>query len=67
MQRLQSYYAREGCSPDVVANDVLQAVKTGKTLVLSGPYASLAFHLKRISRRLLQKVTLGNARKAGYL
>jgi len=67
LQRLQNYYAREGCSPDVVANDVLQAVKTGKTLVLSGPYARLTFHLKRISRRLLQKVMLGSARKLGYL
>lgn len=67
LQRLQNYYAREGCSPDVVADDVLQAVKTGKTLVLSGPYARLTFHLKRISRRLLQKVMLGSARKLGYL
>ncbi|WP_172152045.1 SDR family NAD(P)-dependent oxidoreductase [Pseudomonas tumuqii] len=67
LQHLQNYYAREGCSPDVVANDVLQAVKTGKTLVLSGPYARLTFHLKRISRRLLQKVMLGSARKLGYL
>lgn len=67
LQRLQNYYVREGCSPDVVANDVLQAVKTGKTLVLSGPYARLTFHLKRISRRLLQKVMLGSARKLGYL
>lgn len=67
LQRLQNYYAREGCSPDVVANDVLQAVKTGQTLVLSGPYARLTFHLKRLSRRLLQKVMLGSARKLGYL
>lgn len=67
LQRLQDYYIKEGCLPDVVANDVVKAVQTGKTLVLSGPYSRLLYHLKRISRRLLFKITLGTASKVGYL
>lgn len=67
LQRLQDYYIKEGCLPDVVANDVVKAVQTGKTLVLTGPYSRLLYHLKRISRRLLFKITLGTASKVGYL
>lgn len=67
LQRLQDYYIKEGCTPDVVANDVVQAVMSGKTLVLTGPYSRLLYHLKRISRRLLFKLTLASAHKVGYL
>jgi NAD(P)-dependent dehydrogenase (short-subunit alcohol dehydrogenase family) len=67
LQRLQDYYIREGCLPDVVANDVVRAVQTGKTLVLTGPYSRLLYHLKRLSRRLLFKITLSTAPKVGYL
>ncbi|MBF7729400.1 SDR family NAD(P)-dependent oxidoreductase [Pseudomonas sp. N040] len=67
LQRLQAYYRKEGCLPEVVANDVVQAVITGKTLVLTGPYSRLLYHLKRLSRRLLFKITLGTAAKVGYL
>lgn len=67
LQRLQTYYTKEGCLPDVVANDVVRAVMTGKTLVLSGPYSRLLYHLKRVSRRLLFRITLKTAPKVGYL
>jgi hypothetical protein len=33
---------------------------------LVGPYAKLAFHLKRLSRALLARVTLADAKKMGY-
>ena len=67
IKRLQAYYIKEGCAPDVVANDVVQAVMTGKTLVLTGPYSRLLYHLKRISRRLLFRITVKTAPKLGYL
>ena len=67
LQRLQDYYIKQGCLPEVVANDVVRAVQTGKTLVLTGPYSRLLYHLKRISRRLLFKLTLSSATKIGYL
>jgi short-subunit dehydrogenase len=67
LQRLQDYYIKEGCLPEVVANDVVNAVLTGKTLVLTGPYSRLLYHLKRLSRRLLFKITLSTAPKVGYL
>ena len=67
LQRLQDYYIKQGCLPEVVANDVVKAVQTGKPLVLTGPYSRLLYHLKRISRRLLFKLTLSSATKIGYL
>jgi hypothetical protein len=67
IQRLQAYYIKEGCSPDVVANDVVNAVMAGKTLVLTGPYSRLLYHLKRVSRRLLFRLTVKTAPKLGYL
>ena len=67
LQRLQDYYIKQGCLPEVVANDVVKAVQTGKPLVLTGPYSRLLYHLKRLSRRLLFKITLSTAPKVGYL
>lgn len=65
--RLQAYYRRNGCSPDVVAAAMVRAVRRDVDLVLPGPAARLVYHLRRISVRLLRMLTLRLARESGYL
>ena len=66
LQKLSAYYQSTGAHPSVVAASIVEAVKTGRGLVLVGPYAKLAFHLKRVSRALLTYVTLADGKKMGY-
>jgi short-subunit dehydrogenase len=66
LQKLAAYYQVTGAAPSVVAEAIVRAVQTGKGLVLVGPYAKLAFHLKRLSRALLTRITLADASKMGY-
>jgi short-subunit dehydrogenase len=66
LQKLSAYYQRTGAHPSVVATAIVQAVQRGQGLVLVGPYAKLAFHLKRVSRALLTRVTLADSKKMGY-
>lgn len=65
--RLQAYYVRNGCSPDVVAAAMVRAVHRDVDLVLTGPAARLVYHLRRISLRLVRRLTLRFARESGYL
>jgi len=67
IDRLQSYYKSKGCSPDVVAEDMVRAVQTGQDICLTGPAAALVYHVKRISVRLLRALMIRSARKVGYL
>ena len=39
VDRLQAYYKAQGCSPSVVAEDMVRAVRDGRDLLLTGPYA----------------------------
>jgi NAD(P)-dependent dehydrogenase (short-subunit alcohol dehydrogenase family) len=64
--RLQAYYKRVGCSPDVVAADMLKAVREDRDLVLTGPSARLVYHLRRVSQRLVRSVMLRFAHESGY-
>lgn len=65
--RLQDYYLRKGCSPELVAESILHAVRDGRDLILVGPFARLIFQLKRLSLGLLRSIVLRDARKIGYL
>ena len=67
LAKLQAYYRATGCSPDVVADAIVAAVRDGRDIVLVGPYARLLYHVKRISRMLLRRITIADARKMGYL
>lgn len=67
LSRLQAYYLRKGCSPDLVAESMLLAVREGRDLILVGPFARLIFQLKRLSIGLMRGVMLKDARKIGYL
>lgn len=66
LARLQAYYRRTGCAPEVVAQAMLAAVRGKRQLVLTGPMALPLYHLKRISRGLLRNLTLRFARASGY-
>ncbi|MBP7081418.1 MAG: SDR family NAD(P)-dependent oxidoreductase, partial [Rhodocyclaceae bacterium] len=65
--KLQAYYLAKGCSPDVVAADMVRAVEKGQDICLTGPGAALVFHLKRLSLRLVRMATVVSARRMGYL
>ena len=67
IERLQAYYRRHGCSPEIVADDMLRAVIDGRDFVLSGPYARLVHHARRLSIRLVRTLMLRSARDIGYL
>lgn len=67
LAKLQAYYQEEGCSPVVVAEDIVRAVQRGQDMLLSGPYARLIYHVRRISLRLVRTLMTASARKVGYL
>jgi len=66
LAKLQAYYEANGVSPDVVAEAIVAAVREGREMVLVGPFAKPLYHLRRLSRSLLHRVLLADARKAGY-
>ncbi|MBV8500332.1 MAG: SDR family NAD(P)-dependent oxidoreductase [Paucibacter sp.] len=65
IDRLQNYYASEGCSPDRVAEAIVRAARRGGDIVLVGPYARLVYHARRLSLRLARKLMLDGARRIG--
>ena len=67
IKNLQEYYRREGCSPDVVARDMVKAVREDIDVLLTGPAARLVYHLRRISLRLARFAMVRFARQSGYL
>lgn len=67
LSKMREYYQREGCAPEVVANAMLKAVRNNGDIVLSGPKVRLAYHLRRISVKLIRAIMLDFSRKAGYL
>jgi len=67
IQKLQKYYADEGCHPSVVAADVVRSVEGDEGFLFTGPGARLGYTAMRISRRLARRFTIDAARKSGYL
>jgi NAD(P)-dependent dehydrogenase (short-subunit alcohol dehydrogenase family) len=65
--KLQAFYRAKGSTPEAVAEAIVAAVQRGGDIVLIGPYARLLYHVKRMSRRLLRRITIADARKMGYL
>ena len=66
-QRLQKYYATDGCTPDVVAEDIVRSVEQDDAFLLTGPLAKLGYAGMRISRRLARRLAITTAKKSGYL
>jgi NAD(P)-dependent dehydrogenase (short-subunit alcohol dehydrogenase family) len=63
LERLAAFYQGKGAHPRVVGESIVDAVQTGKGLVLVGPIARLVYNLRRISRALLMKAMLAESRK----
>ena len=66
LARLQAYYEAKGVDAEVVADAIVDAVRNGREFVLVGPFARPLYHLRRLSRSLLRRVLLIDARKMGY-
>jgi NAD(P)-dependent dehydrogenase (short-subunit alcohol dehydrogenase family) len=67
IERLQAYYVAKGCTPEVVAEDMVRAVQKGTDICLTGPGAALVYYIKKISLRLIRGLTILSARQIGYL
>lgn len=67
VRKLQQYYVEHGCTPDVVARDVVRAVERDRAFLFTGPKARLGAAAMRISRRLARRLTIAAARQSGYL
>lgn len=67
LQTQKDYYLNEGCSPDVVAQGIVDKTFSGSSYVLVGPKAKLANFISRLSRKLTRKVMVAEAYKNGYL
>lgn len=66
-RKLQQYYADHGCTPDVVARDVVRAVIRDQWFLFTGPKARIGASAMRISRRLARRLTIAAAKQSGYL
>jgi short-subunit dehydrogenase len=67
IQKLQKYYADEGCHPSVVAADIVRSVGRDDSFLFTGPSARLGYNAMRLSRGLARRLTIALARKCGYL
>jgi NAD(P)-dependent dehydrogenase (short-subunit alcohol dehydrogenase family) len=67
IQRLQQYYVTHGCHPEVVARDVVHAVRRDASFLFTGPMARLGSTAMRLSRRLARRLTISASRRNGYL
>lgn len=67
IQKLQKYYADEGCHPSVVAEDVVRSIENDDAFLFTGPSARIGQLAMRISRKLARRLTISAARKSGYL
>jgi NAD(P)-dependent dehydrogenase (short-subunit alcohol dehydrogenase family) len=63
LERIASFYRTKGAHPRLVAASIVAAVRTGKGIVLVGPIARLVYCLRRISRSLLMKAMLAEAKR----
>ena len=67
LQKMSEYYDRVGCSPELVARDMVKAVRKDGDIVLTGPKAALAYQVRRASVKLIRSIMIDFSRKAGYL
>ncbi|MBN3786366.1 SDR family NAD(P)-dependent oxidoreductase [Burkholderia sp. Ac-20353] len=63
LERLGELYRTKGAHPRLVAEAIVDAVLYGRGLVLVGPIARLVYNMRRVSRSLLMKLMLAEAKK----
>jgi short-subunit dehydrogenase len=67
LERMREYYDKIGCSPELIARDMVDAVRRDGDIVLSGPKAALAYYARKISVKLIRAIMIDFSRKSGYL
>ncbi|MCQ3828174.1 hypothetical protein HXX02_01810 [Microbulbifer elongatus] len=67
LEKLQQYYRATGADAEVVAQDIVRGVVSGRAHIHTGPMARLAGWLGRISPRLLRRVLIRASMDSGYL
>jgi NAD(P)-dependent dehydrogenase (short-subunit alcohol dehydrogenase family) len=68
VQRLQRHYREKGAHPSVVANAIVNGVKSGKLNIYTGPGTGLPPILKRLlPRNVFRRLLLKAAHDSGYL
>jgi len=66
-ESLQSYYAREGCHPSVVARAIVDGIRAGKSKIFVGPNARISALLRRLaSTSIKRRLTLKLSEKLGF-
>lgn len=66
VRRLGAYYQAHGSDPEVVAEDIVKAVRQGGAHVWTGSQAAITEKVRRLSPRLLRRLSLSKAREIGY-
>lgn len=67
-ERIERHYQAHGCHPNVVAEAIVDAVRTGKGLVTTGPTATTTYFARKLlPRTLFLKACADAARRIGYL
>jgi len=68
IEKLQRHYVAKGVHPSVVARDILEGVKAGRSNIFTGPGTRLPPLLKRLlPRGVFRRVLMNAARESGYL
>lgn len=65
-ERLGEYYRARGSDPRVVAEGIVNAVKTGRAHLWVGNKATLTEKVKRLSPALMRRMAMHMAQKIGY-
>jgi short-subunit dehydrogenase len=67
LEGLQSYYAREGCHPSVVANAIVDGIRAGQSKIFVGPSARISALLRRFAPTgIKRRLTLKLSEKIGF-
>ena len=67
LEGLQSYYAREGCHPSVVANAIVDGIRAGQSKIFVGPSARISALLRRFApTSIKRRLTLKLSEKIGF-
>lgn len=67
LNKLQAYYADNGCSPDLVGEAMVRAAQRGGDMVLVGPYSRLIYMARQLSLKLARALMMDGARKIGFI
>lgn len=68
LDRLQAYYVKQGCHPEVVGQAVVEAVTLGREKLFVGPKAGVSALARRfLPYRLARRLIVASAREIGFI